>query len=351
MSEHEKLVVDLINGDDPGVERMLSYWQEVDRGARPKPEIVAALTALSCAQPSSVNAIVAFLRYVESVYGKVSLPSVSNPVNIVGTGGGLSTFNISTTSAFVAAACGAQVLKSGSRAYASRSGALDVLEALGFRVMTRHEDIDQMVSETGIGFVPESCYPAICRRLALSCMPMNFKTVGQFINRLGPLLCPFDLAGQVTGASTLALMKTLAEAAAQVGLGNILFSHSSLGVDEILSMGTNHFTWLDESGCQTNWSVNALSDGCQGGDFCNLVGADARANAELIKNVLKGQGPIERLETVAMNVGATLMVAGIVDDISKGRELALEAMGTGKAIEAFINARDYSLEIAQGVVC
>ena len=251
MSEHEKLVVELINGGDPCINRMFSYWQDVDQGKRPKPEIVAILTALSCAQSSSVNAIVAFLRYVESAYGKVTLPSVPNPVNIVGTGGGLSTFNISTTSAFVAAACGVHVLKSGSRAYSSRSGALDVLEALGFRVMTRHEDIDQMVSETGIGFVPESCYPAICKRLALSCMPMNFKTVGQFINRLGPLLSPFDLSGQVTGASSLPLMNTLAKAAPQLGLGNILFSHSSLGVDEILSMGTNHFIWLDGEGGST----------------------------------------------------------------------------------------------------
>ena len=106
-----------------------------------------------------------------------------------------------------------------------------------------------------------------------------------------------------------------------------------------------------EKGGQQQWSANALGDGCQGGDFFNLVGGDARANADLIQSVLKGEGPIERLETVAMNAGATLMVAGIVSDISKGRELALKAIADGKAIETFLNAKEHSVEIAQGVVC
>ncbi|VTM87439.1 Anthranilate phosphoribosyltransferase [Raoultella ornithinolytica] len=171
------------------IEEMIEFWRQVDHGEQSPQKVLAVLSALS-SRPLEVDIAVAFLRYLQLAYPKTALRTAQNAVNIVGTGGGISTFNISTTSAFVVAAAGVRVLKSGSRAYSSQTGSQDVLERLGIRVTVNDDILEEMLQTLGIGFAPIARYPALCRKLVTLCQPLPFSLVGQVINRFGATALP-----------------------------------------------------------------------------------------------------------------------------------------------------------------
>jgi len=161
---------------------------------------IAFLVALA-ARPLTHATMVNFVSYVRRVSPRTAFAGVSSAVNIVGTGGGPSTFNISTAAAFVASAAGATVVKSGSRAYNSASGSMDVLRALGVTLPTDAVEAARMLARTGLSFVSESHSSPVLRRLVMSVLPLSFRDVGGFINTVGPFLCPYEVSGQVFGVA------------------------------------------------------------------------------------------------------------------------------------------------------
>ncbi|CAK9884178.1 MAG: Anthranilate phosphoribosyltransferase [Candidatus Erwinia impunctatus] len=152
----------LIRQEHLSVEQMVEFWRQVDHGDQSPQGILAVLSILS-SRPAEIDVAFSFLRYLQLAYPKTSLQAAHDAVNIVGTGGGISTFNISTTAAFVVAAAGGRVLKSGSRAYSSLTGSQDVLERLGIRIPANDDVLSEMLHTLGIGFAPVGRYPALCR--------------------------------------------------------------------------------------------------------------------------------------------------------------------------------------------
>ncbi|QCT20307.1 anthranilate phosphoribosyltransferase [Jejubacter calystegiae] len=323
----------LVNQRQPDSETMIDFWRQVDRGEQTPQMVLAVLGALS-SRPLETETALAFLRYVNSAYPKTRLPVVQDAVNIVGTGGGMETFNISTTAAFVAAAAGVRVLKSGSRAYSSRVGAQDVLERLGIRVPADDEVLIRMLEELGIGFVPGARYPALCRRLVQACQPLSFRLIGQIVNRLGPLLCPYELKGQVIGTANPELLRVLACAAQELALDNLLFTHATVGADEMLPFGLNLCWWVRQRHGASQWHelVDGVGKEYRSGDISRIRGGNVTENAERLQCILAGKDCDEALDAVAWNAAAALLIARRVDKLQDGMRLARGILDSGKAL-------------------
>ncbi|NUB45448.1 hypothetical protein GEU84_013700 [Fertoebacter nigrum] len=314
----------LIAGRTPTEDAMFAYWQATDEGLRPKAETVAILAALSAA-PSDPDMMRSFVRYIRQTYPPVALPSAGDAVNIVGTGGGRSTFNISTTAAFVAAAAGVKVLKSGSSAYSSSVGSGDILNALGLARAPSDAFTDAMLSETGLAFAAPQRYAPVCKRLAIAALPLDFKVIGRFVNTLGPLICPYDMRAHVIGVSSLRLFGQLHQIAQLLAVPALLV-HSDLGVDEFLSIGTNSWLWAQDEQARLQ---NASALGLGQGSLDDLAGGDLSHNIAMMTAILKGQGNRTSTETVALNAGAALFAGGVAHDLAQGTRLALECLADG----------------------
>lgn len=327
----------LIAGRTPDVSDMMTYWLATDAGQRPKQETVAVLAALS-SSPAEEERIAAFVRYVREIYEPIGSPAAAQAINIVGAGGGRSTFNISTTAAFVAAAVGVPVLKSGSSAYSSSVGSGDILSALGFGEAMSDDQIGDMLDSVGIAFAPASAYAPICRRLAVAAMPLPFKTIGRFVNSLGPLICPYGVKASVVGASDPRMFSILSAVAGQTGQ-RVLCVHSELGVDELLSIGMNRVAW---SFAPSERRLCAATFGFDQGPITLLRGGDLDQNLETLKGILKGRGGSIAMQTVALNAGAVLFAAGKTPGIAEGAALALDCIKSGAPFDLLTAAQRHA---------
>lgn len=332
----EAVAAALIAGGTPDISDMMAYWLATDAGTRPKQETVAVLAALS-SRPAEEDRIAAFVQYVCDSYEPVRLPAAAGAINIVGTGGGQPTFNISTTAAFVAAAAGARVLKSGSSAYSSNVGSGDILSALGLGNPMPHERLDEMLETVGIAFAPASAYAPICRRLAIAAQPLTFKVIGRFVNSLGPLICPFAVGGAVIGASDPAMFSIMRNVAGRSGQ-RVLCVHSELGVDELLSIGTNLIGW---SGMSRETRLSMAEHGFEQGSIMLMRGGNLEHNVETLTDILKGKGRLIARQTVALNAGAVLHAAGRASDIVSGTAMALDCMESGAPFDLLTAARRF----------
>ena len=340
----EAVAAALIAGKTPDISDMVAYWLATDAAARPKAETVAVLAALSAA-PAQDGRVEAFVRYVDESYEQTRLTCAAEAVNIVGTGGGASTFNISTTASFVAAAAGAKVLKSGSSAYSGAVGSADILSALGLGRAMPMPVLDAMLSETGIAFAPASAYAPICRRLAIAAQPLPFKVIGRFVNGLGPLICPFEVKASVVGTATPEAFGLIRRVAARTGR-RLLAVHSELGVDELLSIGGNQVAWSDEAEAR---AFDPAGIGFAPGPLVLLQGGTLEQNLAMLQAVLRGAAPRAALETVALNAGAVLYAAGLAADLAAGARRALDAVHSGAALAKLREAQRFAQSVRRSL--
>ena len=332
----DRTAAQLIAGDTPTEDQMRAYWRATDEGLCNRAETVAVLAALS-ARPSDLGLMRSFVQYVQESAPPVALPSARHAVNIVGTGGGLSTFNISTSSSFVVAAAGGKVIKSGSSAYSSSVGSGDILNALGLPGAKSDHLTDAMLSETGLAFAAQGRYAPILKRLAISAMPLNFKVIGRFVNALGPLISPYKMRAHVIGASSPHLFKQIHGIAASLKIPAFVV-HANLGVDELLSICPNICQWNHQDSASR---LDPLELGLASGAPEALAGGDLKTNIALMTNLLQGKaGPVAS-QTVALNAGAALYAGGVAPDLAAGTKLALECIADGAPYRKLEQARAF----------
>jgi len=214
------------------------FWQRLAAKELHPGEAVAVLSSLTTQMPdgASVSALLSSLR--------ASNPQPAAParttVNIVGTGGGPSTFNLSSASAFVAAAMGTRVIKTGSRAYASRTGSVDLLDRLGIRMARSYEELEQLLDTFGIACAGPFVYPKELRLLARQILPFDMKTVGRFFNLVGPFLAAVPVSTQITGVSDHSVLPVFRALAAEDPTRDYWLCWNGLGCDELLSVTDGH---------------------------------------------------------------------------------------------------------------
>lgn len=264
-------------------------------------------------------------------------PRCERLVDTCGTGGGgIPTFNISTTAAFVVAGAGVSVAKHGNRAMTSRCGSADVLEALGIPVNLPPERICAAVEEVGIGFMFAQAHHPAMRHVGPVRQQLPFRTV---FNALGPLANPAGAGAQVVGVYELRLVSLLAETLAALGCEHALVVHGLDGLDELSTLGPTRVGEV-RNGDVTYREMTPEELGLvRVRPEVLAPGADAAANAAITRAVLAGEfGP--RREIVLLNAAAAIMVAGKATDLSDGLRLAAESIDTGAAtarLEALIS--------------
>lgn len=250
-------------------------------------------------------------------------------VDIVGTGGDeLHTFNISTTTAFVVAGAGVVVAKHGNRSVSSKCGSADVLEALGLNLDLDPEIVEEAVNEIGIGFLFAPKYHGAMKYAAPVRKELGVRCI---FNMLGPLTNPAGASCMLLGVYSAELTEMFAEALKLLGAQRALVVHGHDGMDEITVTADTRITELANGSIKTYdiMPQQYVDDVAEPED---LVGGDAKVNAEIMRSILEGEtGP--RRNIVLLNAGAGLLAAGKVEDLRAGVKMAAESIDSGAASE------------------
>jgi anthranilate phosphoribosyltransferase len=247
-------------------------------------------------------------------------------VDTAGTGGGPSTFNISTAAALVAAAAGCAVAKHGNRSSTSRCGSADLLEALGVRIDLGPEDVARCIDEIGFGFMFAPRHHSAMKHVAPVRKELAVRTIFNF---LGPLTNPAGATRQLLGVSDRRYQETIAEALVGLGCERALVVSAADGVDEISACAETRVIEV-EGGRTEEWLLRPDDLGLEPADLAEIAGGEPERNAATVRAVLEGQ-PGPPRDVVVLNAGAAIMVGGKAQDLRGGVAQAGEAIDSGAA--------------------
>jgi len=248
-------------------------------------------------------------------------------VDTCGTGGdGASTFNISTTSAFVVAAAGGQVAKHGNRSISSKSGSADVLEAAGVNLNIGPEQVAKCINTVGVGFMFAPAHHSAMKHAIGPRKEMGVRTI---FNVLGPLTNPAGAPNQVLGVFSEAWLQPLAEVLGKLGSRHVMVVHANDGMDEI-SIGADTMIAELKDGKVNTYTVSPEQFGMQKADLASIAVDGAEDSLQMVKSVLDNQpGPAR--DIVVLNAGAAIYTAGLADTLEAGIKKADGVISTGAA--------------------
>jgi anthranilate phosphoribosyltransferase len=314
------------------------FWDRLAGKALHPGEALAVLASLTTRMPDGAS-VSTLLESLRERNPRPEPPSRTT-VNIVGTGGGPSTFNLSTASAFVAAAMGARVIKTGSRAYASRTGSVDLLDRLGIKQTSSYEQTEEMLDTFGIACAGPFIYPRELRLLARQILPFDMKTVGRFFNLIGPFLAAVPVTLQITGVSDHSVLATFRQLVSEDSSKRYWITWNDMGVDELLSVVESHV--YDSASGQE--SVLRPSDiGLGAGSFDDLLPVgDLEQTVPHFLRLISGDGPAAALESIRLNAAALAINGEVVSDWPEALQLAAQTMSAGEPaalIERIRNAQ------------
>jgi anthranilate phosphoribosyltransferase len=250
-------------------------------------------------------------------------------VDTCGTGGdGTNTFNISTTTAFVAAGAGLKVAKHGNRSVSSRCGSADVVEALGVPLDLTPDEVGACIDRVGIGFLYAPMLHGAMRHVVVPRREIGLRSI---FNLLGPLTNPAGASVQVLGVYRKDLTLTIAEVLKRLGCRSAFVVYGEGSYDEMSITGPSCIARL-ENGEVTSSTLEPEEVGLKRADPREILGGDAQENAEITLNVLKGGDGACR-DIVLLNAAAVLVAAGIAETMQQGVEMAADTIDSGRARE------------------
>lgn len=252
-------------------------------------------------------------------------------VDTCGTGGGtLSTFNISTASAILAAGAGVRVAKHGNRSFTSKSGSADVLEALGVPIDVPVPRMRDVLDDAGIVFMfAPTMHPAM-RHVGPVRRELGIQTV---MNLIGPLANPASAGRQVIGVADPARQELIAGALHELGTVHSLVVHGEPGLDEFSPLGPTTVIEIRGS-VLTRWVFDPREVGIEGIRAADLAGGEPKENAQIVERVLLGKGTAGAEAAVVLNTGAALYVGGQASSVADGVEKARAALKAGAGWDA-----------------
>ena len=307
-------------------------------GTVPDSELTAFLTAQAERGPT-VAELVGAVRAMRLAMRPVSAPP--GAIDLCGTGGdGHGTLNISTAVSFVVAGAGVPVAKHGNRSATSKSGAADILEALGVKLDLEPARASAVLAETGIVFLFAQVHHPAMRHVSKVRSQIKQRTI---FNLVGPLASPARVKHQLVGIYAKKWLKPYAEALQALGSHRALVVHGADGLDELTVTDVTHFASL-ENGQVTLGTIAPEDAGLERSSLGDLKGGGAADNAAALKRLFGGEkGPYR--DIVLLNAGAALMVAGAAKDVKEGVTTAAQSLDNGAAkakLEALITASNRS---------
>jgi anthranilate phosphoribosyltransferase len=291
------------------------------------------------ATPSQMGGLLMALRVrgesIDEITGAVTtmrakmlrVDAPADAIDVVGTGGDASgSHNISTCAAFVAAGAGIPVAKHGNRALSSRSGAADVLAALGVKIDLTPGQVSRCIAEAGIGFMFAPAHHPAMKNVAATRVELGTRTI---FNLLGPLSNPAGVKRQMVGVFSRQWIEPLAEALRNLGSESAWVVHGSDGLDEITLCGPTSVAALERGKIRV-FEIRPEDVGMARAKPEALRGGDAEVNAAALLDVLKGKkGPYR--DIAVLNAAGALVVAGRAATLQDGVVLAARSIDTGEA--------------------
>lgn len=252
-------------------------------------------------------------------------------IDIVGTGGdGMKTLNISTATAFVVAGAGIPVAKHGNKNLSSLSGAGDILTEMGVNIMVGPDVVEKALEAANIGFMMAPMHHPATKHVMPVRQELGCKTI---FNILGPLTNPAGAKRQLTGAFASDLIFPMAETLRDLGSEAAWLVHGSDGTDEITIVGTTAVAALGTDGKITGMEIHPEDAGLPVHPFKDILGGTPAENAQAFRALLAGEQSAYR-DAVLLNAAAAILVAGKVDDLKQGVEVAKESIDSGAAKSA-----------------
>jgi anthranilate phosphoribosyltransferase len=322
----------LLAGEDLGAEGASEALEAIMSGEAGDVQTAGFLVALR-AKGETAEELAGLAATVRSHAQPVTPPD--GPfIDTCGTGGGRSTFNISTTSTFVVAGAGVAVAKHGNRSATSRCGSADVLEALGARIDLGPDEVSRCLEETGLGFMFAPSHHPAFRHIVPVRRALGVRTI---FNLLGPLTNPAGAPRQLIGVADPAFLERMGGALALLGIERALLVHGRDGMDEV-STGAVSDTVAVIDGAVTRGTIDPAELGFDAPPNGVISGGDPAHNAEVLRRVLGGERGHER-DVVVLNAAAAIHVAGRADTLDGAVEVAEASIDEGAArerLEAFV---------------
>ena len=319
-----RAIDEVASGSHLTADHASAVLDEVMEGRAGEVQTGAFLIALR-AKGETVAELVGLARTMRRLAASVA-SSREDLVDTAGTGGGPSTFNISTAAALVAAGAGCAVAKHGNRSSTSRSGSADLLEALGVEIELGPEEVGRCLDELGFGFMFAPRHHAAMKHVVPVRKELAVRTIFNF---LGPLTNPAAASRQLLGVSDRLYQETIAEALVGLGCERALVVCADDGIDEISVAGRTRVVEVADGGTE-EWFVTPEDVGFERVELSAIAGGSPEENAAVVRSVFAGdRGPAR--DVVLLNAGAAILAAGTAHDLGAGVERAAEALDSGAA--------------------
>jgi anthranilate phosphoribosyltransferase len=324
----------VLDGATLDEESSARVFRTIMTGTVPDDDLADFLLAQAARGPT-VPEIVGAVRAMRAQMRQVTAPA--GAIDLCGTGGdGHGTLNISTAVSFVVAGADVPVAKHGNRSASSKSGAADILEALGVKIDLEPARATAVLAETGIVFLFAQVHHPAMRHVAAVRKQIKTRTI---FNLLGPLASPAKVKHQLAGIYSRDWLAPYAQALKALGSSRALVVHGADGLDELTTTDVTYYASL-KNGQITLGEISPEETGLTRASLADLKGGDALANAASLARLFDGeQGPYR--DIVLLNAGAALMVAGAANHVKDGVALAARSLDSGMAkakLEALITA-------------
>jgi len=314
----------LASGRDLSQEQAGGVLAEIMEGNASEAQIAAFLIALRT--KGETVAEIAGLAATMRALATGVVTARGDLLDTAGTGGGRTTFNVSTTAALIAAGAGCAVAKHGNRSATGLSGSADVLEALGVRIDLDAQAVGRCIDEIGFGFMFAPAHHAATRWVVPVRKELAVRTIFNF---LGPLTNPAGARRQVIGVSDPAYLEVLAGALARLGCDRALVVSSADGLDEMSTSAPTHVVEVNGDEI-TRYDVSAADVGLPEAPPDAVLGGGPEDNAATTRAIFEGEdGP--RADLALLNAGAAIYAAGVVDGLADGVAAARETIASGAA--------------------
>ena len=322
--DFKALIAKVAGGASLAREEAASAFDRMMSGEATPSQMGGLLMALRV-RGETVDEITGAVTTMRAKMLKVDAPD--DAVDVVGTGGDASgSFNISTCAAFIVAGAGVPVAKHGNRALSSKSGAADVLAALGVKIDLTPQQVSRCIADAGIGFMFAPAHHPAMKNVGPTRVELGTRTI---FNLLGPLSNPAGVKRQMVGTFSKHWIEPMAQVLKNLGSESVWVVHGSDGLDEITTTGPTSVAAL-ENGKVRTFEISPADLGLKKVSGSDLRGGDADANANSLAGVLKGKnGPLR--DIAALNAAAALVVAGRAKDLKDGFAQASKAIDSGEA--------------------
>ncbi|HEY4711687.1 MAG TPA: anthranilate phosphoribosyltransferase [Dehalococcoidia bacterium] len=316
----------VVSGRSLTFEQAAAVMEEIMIGEATPAQVAAFVTSLRI-KGETVDEIAGLATIMQA---RATPVGVTSPVvDTCGTGGdGSSSFNISTTAAFIVAGAGLKVAKHGNRAMSSHCGSADVLEALGVRIELGAEAVAQCLETVGIGFMFAPVFHPAMKYAAAPRREIGIRTV---FNILGPLTNPAKAKFQVIGVPSKELGERIAFVLHRLGTKHSLVVHGIDGMDEI-SISRKSLVWdVNQQRVLPPYEVSPDDFGFMKASMTQIKGGTARQNAKILRGILSGEVGARR-NIVIMNAAAALVAGNQASDLKEGASIAERTIDSGQAL-------------------